>query len=103
MERIGNVWIYPVDLKGAAKAFVMPCIEGYTVYVDRNLPKDEQIAAARHELDHIANDDFSREDVQLIEWERHGEGEKNALGEMEDSAGREGTADLHHRGLEAGG
>ena len=71
MERIGNVWIYPVDLKGAAKAFVMPCVEGYTVYIDRNLPKDEQIAAARHELKHIEGNDFEKENVQEIEAERH--------------------------------
>ena len=103
MERIGDVFIYFIDLKGTAKAFVMPCVEGYTVYVDRNLPKDEQIAAALHELRHIDRNDFEKENVQEIEMECHGEGEKNAIGKMEDSAGREGTEDLHHRRLEAGG
>ena len=103
MERIGNVFVYLVDLKGTAKAFSCPCIEGYTVYIDINLPHEEQRKVFEHELGHIINNDFEKHNVQLIEWERHGEGEKNALGKMEDSAGREREADLHHRRLEAGG
>lgn len=73
MERIWNAFIYPIDLKGKARAFVRPCVEGYTIYVDINLPRDQQIEAALHELKHIEGNDFEKENVQEIERERHGE------------------------------
>lgn len=71
MERIWNAFIYPVDLKGKARAFVRPCVEGYTIYVDINLPRDQQVKAALHELKHIEGNDFEKENVQEIEAERH--------------------------------
>lgn len=103
MKMRDDVFIYTVDLQGKARAMAMPCIEGYTVYVDRNLSPDQQIEAARHELDHISHADFEKTDVQEIERKRHGKGKEDAVRKMEDTAGRKGTADLHHRRLEAGG
>ena len=79
MERIGNAFIYPVDLKGQLRAFVQPCVEGYTVYVDINLSHDEQIKAALHEIGHIERNDFEKENVQEIEVEAHGKSEEAAL------------------------
>ena len=86
MERIGNAWIYPVDLKGKVRAFVCPCVEGFTVYVDINLPHDEQIEAAAHELEHIRQNDFEKHDVQEIEKKRHGERSYDSVRQMEDTA-----------------
>lgn len=89
MERIGNAWIYPVDLHGKANAIVTKCIEGYTVYVDRNLPPDKQREACRLELDHIEDHDFEKTDVNVIEIEnhevKHGDGETTAFREMENT------------------
>lgn len=84
MERIWNAFIYPVDLKGKARAFVRPCVEGYTIYVDINLPRDQQVKAALHELQHIRENDFEKENVQEIERERHGESEEDAFRELAD-------------------
>lgn len=85
MERIWNAFIYPVDLKGKVRAFVRPCVEGYTIYVDINLPHDQQVEAALHELRHIKENDFEKGNVQEIERERHGESEEDAFRELEDS------------------
>jgi hypothetical protein len=74
MERIGNAFIYPIDMKGTARAMIRPCVEGYTIYVDINLPQEEQIAAALHELSHISRNDFEKENVQEIEAESHNGG-----------------------------
>jgi len=86
MERIGNVFIYPVDLPGKVKAVARPCIDGYTVYVDRNLPEDQQIKACLHELDHVRFADFEKDNVQEIESERHGKSEEAALRSLEDTS-----------------
>lgn len=74
MERIGNAWIYPVDLHGKANAIVTKCVEGYTVYVDVNLPVDQQREACRKELKHINDRDFEKTDVRDIETENHAKG-----------------------------
>lgn len=71
MERIGNAFIYPIDMKGTARAMIRPCVEGYTIYVDINLPRDQQVKAALHELRHIRENDFEKENVQEIEAKNH--------------------------------
>ena len=73
MERIGKAFIYQVDLQGKANAFVAKCIEGYTVYVDINLPEDKKIKACEKELKHINDNDHEKSDVQQIETENHRE------------------------------
>lgn len=74
MERIGNAWIYPVDLHGKANAIVCECVEGYTVYVEQSLPADKQREACRKELKHINDRDFEKTDVSDIETENHAKG-----------------------------
>ena len=73
MERVGDAFIYPVDLKGKANAFVEKCLDGYTVYVDINAPKEKQIKACEKELKHINDNDYEKHDVQQIEIENHRE------------------------------
>ena len=84
-----DIFIYAVDLHGKARAFVMPCVEGYTVYVDRSLPPERQIEACLHELDHIRCADFEKENIQEIEAIRHGKGKTDAVWEVEDTTGSE--------------
>ena len=43
----------------------------YTVFLNARLSHDRLIEAYRHALAHIDNEDFRKEDVQLIELEAH--------------------------------
>lgn len=49
----------------------------YTILVDPNDTFEQRMKTARHELDHILNNDFSRSDVQQIEAAAHGKEEKH--------------------------
>lgn len=44
---------------------------GYTVLINANLCRSKQIAAYRHAMKHIHNNDFEKADVQAIEKEAH--------------------------------
>ena len=45
----------------------------YTILLDPNDTYERRLQTARHELEHILNDDFSKSDIQLIEAEAHKE------------------------------
>lgn len=66
-----DVFIYFVKLPDGIDEVVMPCLDGYTVYIDTNLSEQQQIKAYNHALHHIRNRDFERPDVQDIEKEAH--------------------------------
>ena len=67
-----NIFTYFVKLPDGIDEVVMPCLDGYTVYIDVNLSESQQIKAYTHALHHIRNNDFERPDVQEIESEAHG-------------------------------
>lgn len=68
-----NVYIYLADLPPHINEMVTPCSDGYTVYIDASLSKNEQISAYSHALSHITEGDFEKESgVQEIEFDRHG-------------------------------
>lgn len=66
-----DVFIYFVDLPNGINEAVIPCFCGYTIYIGKNLPYEEQVKAYQHALFHIQNDDFSKMDVQEIESDAH--------------------------------
>lgn len=43
----------------------------YTIIIDAHLNREQQIKVYEHELNHILNDDFDKQDVQLIEKSAH--------------------------------
>lgn len=51
------------------KEAVLPCLDGYTIYIDERLSREEQVMAYRHALEHIKNRDFEKTDVNQIEME----------------------------------
>lgn len=53
-----DIYLYFVDIPGNAHEMVVPCYEGYTVYIDVKLSFAEKIEAYRHAMDHINNDDW---------------------------------------------
>ena len=64
-----DVYVYMQQLPDGLKSFVTPCADGYTVYIDPRLDKESQIKAFKHEIEHIARNDFESTAVQVIERE----------------------------------
>lgn len=67
-----NVFTYIVDLPARINETVTPCLDGYTVYINCNLDREQQQKAYMHAVAHIMNNDFEKYDVQQIESEAHG-------------------------------
>lgn len=71
-----KIYTYSVPLPDGVNEAVLPCADGYTVYIDIDLDDDQRKKALTHALKHIANNDFEKDDVQEIEDEAHdGKGE----------------------------
>ena len=66
-----SIFLYFVKLPDGIDEVVMPCLDGYTVYIDENLSEQRQLKAYAHAMCHIRNHDFERGDVQEIESENH--------------------------------
>ena len=66
-----NIYTYFVELPDGIDEAVMPCLDGYTVYLDPRMSHDMQMEAYNHALFHILNDDFNKQDVQQIESDAH--------------------------------
>lgn len=69
---LDNIYIYPVNLPTTVHETVVPCMSGYTVYINDKLSFEQRQKAFAHALRHIQNHDFDREDsVQDIETQAH--------------------------------
>lgn len=66
-----DVFVYVVDLPTGVKEAVLKCADGFTIYISGRLGSEERKEAYDHALRHIQNDDWSKADVQAIEWECH--------------------------------
>lgn len=66
-----DVYVYEVDIHGKVSEAVVPCIDGYTVYINRNLPRNRRISALEHAVRHILRGDFEKPDAGEIEVEAH--------------------------------
>lgn len=69
-----NIYVYLTRFPGNdIREAVMPCYDGYTIYLDDRLTHEQQVKAYRHALWHIQNRDFEKTDVGKIENEAHRE------------------------------
>ena len=66
-----DVFVYYVPLQSHIREFVTPCLDGYTVYINDQLSRTEQLSAYYHALVHIVDQDFEKYDVQKIEALAH--------------------------------
>ncbi len=66
-----DVFVYYVAMPPHIKEFVSPCLDGYTVYINDQLSKEEQLSAYYHAMVHIVNHDFEKYDVQQLEMAAH--------------------------------
>lgn len=65
-----NIFTYLVDLPDGVDEAVLPCLEGYTIYLDNRLSPEGREQAYNHALEHIINNDFEKFDVEKIENDR---------------------------------
>jgi len=66
-----NIYVYIVDLPPKVHEVVLPCLTGYTIYLDEKDSYEERLTAYKHALSHIKKHDFEKTDVQEIESEAH--------------------------------
>jgi hypothetical protein len=62
-----------VKLPAGVNEAVTPCSDGYTVYIDIDLPDHKIEKVLKHVIQHIDNNDFDKNDVQTIEIDSHKE------------------------------
>ena len=74
-----DIYVYLRPLPEGINELVMPCADGYTVYIADRLDQEHQWKAYEHALRHIANNDFERTDVQEIEAIAHGISEPDQI------------------------
>lgn len=67
-----GIFVYYVDLPPGVRECVLPCADGYTVYIDQNLDEEGRAEAYRHAVKHIRRaDSNSGGDADRIEIETH--------------------------------
>ena len=69
--RIPDIYVYFVHMPPKTHEIVLPCLDGYTVYIDESLDQQARLRSYRHAVQHIMQMDFEKESVQKIETERH--------------------------------
>lgn len=62
-----EIYIYLVELPDGIDEAVLPCVGGYTVYLDSRLCPAKMQQAYNHAMGHIENNDFEKHDVSQIE------------------------------------
>lgn len=66
-----EIFVYIVDLPDQINEYVMPCADGWTIYIDARLDAQARAEAYRHALGHIEGNDWKKTSVQEIEAEAH--------------------------------
>ncbi len=67
-----NIYVYLVKLPHGITEAVLPCIDGYTIYIEESLTEEEMIRAYDHAIAHIDNGDFYNEGMSASEKEMRG-------------------------------
>ena len=62
-----DFYVYPIMFPNYAnKGMVTPNVDGtYSVYVNTRYPQEQYPGIVKHELDHIINDDFYKEELDI--------------------------------------
>lgn len=72
-----RIFVYLVKLPPGINEAVLPCLEGYTIYIDSRLTWEGRQKAYNHAMKHIRNGDFEKHDVQQIEYDAHRKEDEN--------------------------
>lgn len=68
---MAEIYTYLVELPDSIREAVLPCADGYTVYINAKLTAEGQRMALDHAMRHIRNNDFEKTDVNAIECIAH--------------------------------
>lgn len=68
---MNDVFTYFVPLPNGINEMAAPCPDGYTIYIDVRLDRQQREKAYEHALRHILSGDFERLDAQEIEENAH--------------------------------
>lgn len=66
-----DVFVRIIDMPDNVRGFVIPCEDGYNVYISSRLDRLGRIKAFEHEMKHIIGNDFVKRDVHQIENNAH--------------------------------
>ena len=66
-----DIYVYLVDLPPAVPEMVAPCSDGYTIYLNARLAYTDRVKAYLHALEHVARNDWEKDNVQEIEKDAH--------------------------------
>lgn len=67
-----DVNTYLIDLPHSVRGLTTPNDDGsFSIFINARLNYEQQLQAYQHEMRHIQNDDFSKENVQEIEAVAH--------------------------------
>lgn len=66
-----DIYVYIVDMPTTATEMVMPCLDGYTIYLNAKLTHEDRVKAYQHALYHVEHRDWEKDNVQIIEKEAH--------------------------------
>lgn len=66
-----DIYVYIVDMPTTAAEMIMPCLDGYTIYLNARLSHEDRVKAYQHALRHVERNDWEKDDVQKIEKEAH--------------------------------
>ena len=66
-----NVYVYYTPLPPSIKETVVPCSDGFTVYLNSNHMRTANLEGYYHAIDHILRKDHEKDDVQTIERQAH--------------------------------
>lgn len=66
-----DIFVYCVNLPSGVHEMVVPCADGYTVYLNALESEEQQEKAFKHVLKHINHNDHQKDDVQQIEADAH--------------------------------
>ena len=66
-----EVYVYFADLPPKIHEMVCPCDGGYNICINSRLSQAAREQAYRHAMWHIQNNDWEKDDVELIEIEAH--------------------------------
>lgn len=69
---LGNIFVKIIDMPCKIKGHVNENQDGsYTVFLNARLTFEQQQETYMHEIRHILNDDFAKEDTDLVERRTH--------------------------------
>jgi hypothetical protein len=69
-----DIFIYLIKMPPGIREAVLPCLEGYTIYLDESLSGEELIKEYDHAMEHINNGDFFNDTMSVSEKEMRAHG-----------------------------